>query len=637
MLVVFNHVKARQHPHKSLSRFKLPFGPCNAIGRAEIPETGMRGTWFQLVMAVGLALAGLLSAHAQNPDDLKRGVVRISFLNGEVSIQRGDSGDWEAATVNAPLVTGDRISTAPNSRAEVQFDSGNILRAGGGAVVGFSQLEYGRYQMDLGLGTVTFRVIRPSNNEIEVDTPSVSVRPSKQGTYRITVSPAGDSEITARSGEVEVFTPRGSQWVSAGQTMMARGTSADPEIQITNAIPYDDWDRWNDGRDRPVLNSRSYQYVPPGVYGAEDLDPYGNWVNVQPYGYVWQPVVAAGWAPYRYGRWVWEDWYGWTWVSYEPWGWAPYHYGRWLYASPYGWVWYPGAIGVVHYWSPALVAFFGFGGGVGLGFGNVGWVPLAPYEVLFPWWGPGFYGRPEYFNRLVNVTNLNIVSAYRNARVTNGVTAVSAADFRGGRFSNFVHASPEDLRQASFARGPMPVAPERSDLRFSDRQASFVPRSTGVNRVFSYRQPNPAVRVPFGQAGGWQSNRGSAPSSVSPGLRNPTGGWERFGEPRSAPTAVSPSPQQAAPYTNRGWSRFGDPAFAGRPEYQIPARPPASNYQSNGGSRQQSLRIAPPVVRERPQSGGAYSAPQNRTQAPSGGSGVRAPRGSGGGGGHRGR
>jgi hypothetical protein len=576
----------------------------------------MRGTWLQVVMAVGLAVAGLTPVRAQNPDDLKRGVARISLLNGEVSIQRGDSGDWEAAAVNAPLVTGDRISTAPNSRAEVQFDSGNILRIGGGAVVGFTQLEYGRYQMDLGLGTVTFRVIRSSNNEVEVDTPSVSVRPSKQGTYRITVTPAGDSEITARAGEVEVFTPRGSQWVSAGQTMMARGTAADPEIQVNNAIPYDDWDRWNDGRDKPVLNSRSYQYVPPGVYGAEDLDPYGNWVNVPPYGYVWQPVVASGWAPYHYGRWVWEDWYGWTWVSYEPWGWAPYHYGRWLYASPYGWVWYPGAIGVAHYWSPALVAFFGFGG-AGFGFGNVGWVPLAPYEVLYPWWGSGFYGRPEYFNRLANVSSVNIASVYRNSRVTNGFTAVSAADFRSGRFGNSVHASLADLRQASFARGPMPIAPERSNLRFSDRQASFVPRSAGVNRVFSYRQPNPAARVPFGQAGGRPSSRASVPSSLGP--RSDTGGWQRFGEPRSAPEGAAR--QQASPYTNRGWSRFGDPSFAGQPQYQNPARPTAPSYQSNGSSRQQSLRIAPPVVRERPESGG----------------GGRAPRTSGAGGGHRGR
>jgi hypothetical protein len=406
---------------------------------------------------VALVAAGIIPARAQDPDDARRGVARISLVNGEVSVQRGDSGEWVAAAVNAPVLTGDRISTGPNSRAEVQFDSGNMLRVGGSAEVTLSQLETGRYQMAVGRGTVTYRLLRTSNADVEVDTPNVSVRPSKQGAYRIGVSDAGESEITARSGDVEVFTPRGSQWVSAGQTMQARGSASDPEFQIVRATPYDDWDRWSDSRDHVFTSAASPQYVPQGVYGAEDLDPYGNWVNVPSYGNVWQPTVAADWAPYRYGRWVWEDWYGWTWVSADPWGWAPYHYGRWFHEPGFGWCWYPGAIGVRHYWSPALVAFFGFGGGgFGLEFGNVGWVPLAPYEVFHPWWGRGYYGGQGYFNRSVNIVNVNITNVYRNARV-NGFTAVSGGDFRSGRFNNFLRPSGDELRQANFARGPIPV------------------------------------------------------------------------------------------------------------------------------------------------------------------------------------
>jgi hypothetical protein len=55
-------------------------------------------------------------------------VARVSFINGNVSIQRGDSGDWVAATVNTPLEAGDRISTGDSSRAEVQLDSIKIPR-----------------------------------------------------------------------------------------------------------------------------------------------------------------------------------------------------------------------------------------------------------------------------------------------------------------------------------------------------------------------------------------------------------------------------------------------------------------------------------------------------------------------------
>src|SRR5205823_12221825 len=134
-------------------------------------------------------------------------------------------------------------------------------------------------------------------------------------------------------------------------------------------------------RDHELDRSQSYRYVSRDVYGADDLDPYGQWVQDPSYGYVWSPRVAAGWAPYREGRWVWIDWYGWSWLSYDPWGWAPYHYGRWYVHPTYGWCWYPGAtgFGARHYWSPGLVAFVGFGGG----FNHVGWVPLAPGRPYF--------------------------------------------------------------------------------------------------------------------------------------------------------------------------------------------------------------------------------------------------------------
>jgi len=612
----------------------------------------MRRKWFHIAALVVLVAGGLIPARAQDPDDAKRGVARLSFVNGDVSVQRGDSGDWVAASLNAPLLTNDRISTGPNSRAEVQFDANSVLRIGGEAVVTLTQLETGRYQMDVGRGTVSFRVLRPSNLDIELDTPSVSVRPSRQGTYRISVLDSGDSEITARSGDVEIFTPRGSQWVSSGQMMMARGTAADPEFQIVAAAAQDEWDRWSDSRDRLVTASPSYQYVPPGVYGAEELDQNGSWVNVPSYGSVWQPVVAPGWAPYRYGRWVWEDWYGWTWVSYDPFGWAPYHYGRWFYEPAYGWLWYPGAIGVRHYWSPALVAFFGFGGGgVAVGFGNVGWVPLAPYEVLHPWWGRGFYGRPEYFNRSVSLINVNVVNTYRNARLTNGFTAVSGSDFRAGRFNSFVRPSAEDLRQASFSRGPIPIAPERANLQFASRQPAFVPRNTGANRVFQYRQPTPAARLNFSGGAAAVPRAGGFGSPVErPQTSGPAaGGWQRFGEPRGIAPASIPPRSEAAPQTaSRGWSRFGEPAVAARPvvqqttprpEYQNQPMPANPSFGFNAGSRPESLRVAPPVVRERPSAGYSAPRPEGRaTRAPSGGGGERGSHGGGnGGGGHRGR
>ncbi|HKQ61301.1 MAG TPA: DUF6600 domain-containing protein, partial [Candidatus Polarisedimenticolaceae bacterium] len=102
----------------------------------------------------------------------------------------------------------------------------------------------------------------------------------------------------------------------------------------------------------------------------DDLDPYGDWLWVEPYGWVWAPgAVDPFWRPYTVGRWAWSD-VGWTWVSEENWGWACYHYGRWTRAARHGWVWIPGNV-----WAPAWVA-WRHGPGV------VGWAPLPP-EVGF--------------------------------------------------------------------------------------------------------------------------------------------------------------------------------------------------------------------------------------------------------------
>ena len=96
------------------------------------------------------------------------------------------------------------------------------------------------------------------------------------------------------------------------------------------------------------------------------LTPYGDWVDLEPQGWVWVPHhVATGWRPYLAGHWVFTD-CDWTWVSDDPWGWATDHYGRWLYDANWGWVWVPGDV-----WGPAWVAWR-------WGDGYVGWAPLPP-------------------------------------------------------------------------------------------------------------------------------------------------------------------------------------------------------------------------------------------------------------------
>jgi hypothetical protein len=107
-------------------------------------------------------------------------------------------------------------------------------------------------------------------------------------------------------------------------------------------------------------------------YFYDDLAPYGMWVTVDPYGWVWCPLdTPFGWRPYTVGYWAYTDW-GWMWMSDDPWGWTPYRYGRWTFDAYYGWIWIPGDV-----WAPSWVA-WRYGGGW------VGWAPLPPGAAWSP-------------------------------------------------------------------------------------------------------------------------------------------------------------------------------------------------------------------------------------------------------------
>ncbi len=612
-----------------------------------------------------------------------RGVARISFISGSASVRRGDSGELVAAGVNAPLVAGDRIVTPDASRAEVQFDALHLMRVAPQSEVRLGELAYHRYQIQVAAGTAIYRIVRDSDAQVEISTPSVAMRPLKAGVYRISVNPDGTSEITVRVGDAEVFSPRGSEPLHAGQTMIARGSADDPEFQLSNMPAIDDFENWSVTRDRamPADRSNSQRYVSPDAAGTADLDNNGRWVNDGSYGNVWVPQVDPGWAPYSCGRWVLVDYYGWSWVGCESWGWAPYHYGRWYYSS-FGWAWWPGPIVRPWYWRPALVGFFGWGGGVGFGFGfgNIGWCPLAPFEFFHPWYGRGFYGG----FRGVNVVNVNVFNTFHNARFGNAITSVRGGDFGHGAIGreNILRAQPGELARAGAVHGQLPMSPTRESTMFSNRAAvtNGAPRTNDNMRFASHMQTAQTNRVSFeqqrsaisqgisrgasGNAGGFggASRTGAGPSNNaafgssnnaavgsagrSSGAGTSNGGWQHFDPSAGRVGGASGAGSVGVPGRGPAGVGQGQPSGQGRPAYTPqPSYTPQnrggySQPQNRGGySQPQAVHINPPMVQNRGSapSGGGGSHPSNSGGGshPSGGGGGASHGGGGGGHGHK--
>ena len=460
-------------------------------------------------------LLGFFTVLASAQVDISSGVARISLIQGDVSTQRGDTGDWAAAALNQPLVGGDRISTGDRSQAELQLDHANILRLGNNAQAKIATVERTQIQVQVGQGLAYYTVFKDSEAEVEIDTPNVAIRPTtKQGAYRIEVS-GFETQVIVRTGAADLSTSQGSTRVEKGQAATVRGTADDAGNVLGGAPSEDSWDSWNNDRDGVIRNAQSWNHTNRYYVGSEDLDAYGHWVNVPDYGQVWSPTVALGWAPYRAGRWVWEPYWGWTWVSYEPWGWAPYHYGRWfLYGS--SWMWWPGPVdGYGSYrpeWAPAYVSFFGFGGhrgvSVGFGFGSVGWLPIGPGDHFYPWYGR--YG--AHFN-VVNVTDAtnikninrglggvaplhrgnrfsNVRLAASDVRVRKAISTLPTDQFGTGR-SAPTAVSREAFRDGRMMTGNLPIVPTRETLSATNRPASpsSMMRGGQQERFFSKKQP----------------------------------------------------------------------------------------------------------------------------------------------------
>jgi hypothetical protein len=433
--------------------------------------------------AVLLTVAAPVAARADGAADAASagvGVARVSLIQGAVAVQRGDSATPVAAAVNAPILGADYVTTGDGARAEIQFDGSSSVRLGADVQMRFTHLDTGDRELQLAAGTIDLRLLRGTDGRSQIDTPSISIRPRATGSYRVSVDTAGRTQVTVRSGNADVVTPQGAQTLLTGTTLFAQGAAANPSIRSADAIAYDDFDRFNrerDDREERALASASY--AAPGVAGLDDLDAYGRWVTESGYGRVWVPTgVASTWAPYRDGRWVWEEGYGWTWLGYEQWGWAPYHYGRWYHSAHYGWCWYPERAFVT--WRPAVVGFIGFGSGIGFGFGDIGWVPLAPYEPYYPWWGHRYGNNVTYVtnNYYGNVNNGNVTVAdnddhnrkrhFGNMRY-NGGTYVSHERFLKGDFEHLRAVEPSKRRDVRPVRGVVPAVPTEANLRFSDR------------------------------------------------------------------------------------------------------------------------------------------------------------------------
>ena len=448
-------------------------------------------------------------------------VARLSYLKGAVSFVPAGENDWVEAQMNRPLITGDKLWTDNDARAELEIGSAAV-RMDQQSSFDFLNLDDNTAQMELTQGTMNVRVRRLYDGQTyEIDTPTLAFVVNRVGEFRVDVQPDGKTTIVSvLHGGGDVYGENGARFhIDEGQSVSFNDPSLQ-NYQSADLPPPDAFDQFALQRDGRWDNAPSKRFVSEETIGYQDLDEYGAWSSDVPeYGNVWYPSqVAVDWSPYHSGHWAWVGAYGWSWVDDAPWGFAPFHYGRWAYVGN-RWGWCPGELAVRPIYAPALVAFVGGGVAIGINAGPIGWFPLGYRDPYFP----AYHVSERYFTN-VNIYNsrgLNVALVggyyggyrgghvdygaihYANRDVRGAVVAVPAAAFVGARpvGREAIHVDEHTFGNGGRVSGFAAVAPTRASL-VNAPAAHAVPGAAIRSRqiVAATRPPAPVASFATRQA-----------------------------------------------------------------------------------------------------------------------------------------
>ncbi len=331
-----------------------------------------------IAMALIVLTSPLRSEAQSNPPTR---VVRLSFVEGNVTMQRPGVQNWAIVPANTPLQQGFKISTGENSFAEIQLENGSAIRLGERSLIDLTELAFDASggeinRVDLRQGYATFHPLPShSENSLRVETPRDVLTAHGDAEFRVDLDQSLE-RVEIFNGSVEEASNLGSSTLEKDSVLVIEPGAANPTI-VTQGIKQDDWDQWvaeREFRTEMAANSPApgeYSDDPDeAAYGWSDLAQNGVWTEIPGEGAGWSPTVSAGWSPYSSGQWCWYPGWGFTWIGSEPWGWLPYHYGGWEFVPGKGWVWFPGSL---KNWSPGRVIWY-------QGPDWVGWIPSHPHH-----------------------------------------------------------------------------------------------------------------------------------------------------------------------------------------------------------------------------------------------------------------
>ncbi len=299
--------------------------------------------WLGTFLMAAASITAVAESHAR--------IVRLSSVDGQVQMDRGNGGGLERAILNTPIVEGTRLVTGTDGLAEVEFENESALRLTGDSEIRFAQLlmsDTGAKinQIEMSKGLIYVDTVSKGEDTYRVKVGETSLLVQRDTLARVTATP---DQVTVAVFRGDVQLENQAQPVSIHKKeTLTLNLNKSAEYAVNNgtvAVRYDGWNKEREDYSKTYAENAGYG-GPSRAYGLQDLNYYGSFMFANGYGYVWQPYGFAGsmlsWNPYSNGAWLFSPGFGYAWTSAYPWGWLPFHYGSWAFINGTGWAWVPG-------------------------------------------------------------------------------------------------------------------------------------------------------------------------------------------------------------------------------------------------------------------------------------------------------
>ncbi|MDQ1351237.1 MAG: FecR protein [Acidobacteriota bacterium] len=363
-----------------------------------------------LMMSIMFILALIIAGgilYGSNPEE---GSIygHISYIEGNPKVIRADQ-TQEDGVVNLPIAPGDVVLTNDNSRCELQFDNGTVMRLDKQSrlkvvtVLAKSLTSNWKITtLELQEGKL-YSINQSYNREcFQVVTPNAAIN-LKNNSMATIMLKGGESHLACDRGKFDVMyggeiknlqadtVHKGESYIVNADNKFLKNEKRDIDFLAWNQYINNNFKELHYGVNK--VPKKIYKYSKGLVTWAEKWSSLvGEWIYDDLFGYVWKPLDPRYAHP---GRLFLNATYttinGQTFlVPNEPWGWVPSHMGTWVWMK-WGWTWIPG-----NAFTPGIdwfgaAEFGGFGGFDGfLDFWGFG------YSSLY-YWMDRIYGGFDYY------------------------------------------------------------------------------------------------------------------------------------------------------------------------------------------------------------------------------------------------